>query len=691
MCAHQPVIGVKKLGLPRHRDYTKLSNTVLFSSDWLLTGNVVRLKGTDNRNVWSEEYDRLPKLPKLGDFDDPFCPIPERFLDVVDIESSKLLNKWTEYPRLGSGRDQVFGKRLADRLRKVPTSTCRDAADILEFGVQLKEPSSHFPLKELSHDKETREERVRTRYYFVKEIAKGAILGPFEYTGQTHACVDTQEGEVCVKLRGTDIFWTDKRKTEQSTGRLITNSKKSGLNDDYNKDDAPCPLMNFDELVSDFSGQQYMAVCDFRRAYRQVHYAVQGWGLVTYVYEGKMYIDTRVTFGIRPGGGWFITIPKACSQLYTFEKLEKQGLSPHQYKEMELSDGASLRGTQSWHIDDGKIASTEKEVQDWIDWFANLDREYMGSDKALEWPLGMKPVSRGLYCGILHDLTTQRARIGGARIRKVQQRASKLLAGMPPVQTTGRGRFCFTKNELQKFAGSFESVAALHRNVRPAIIPIYRSMDKMKDDETPRNVPSHLIPWMKKGASRVSSVVARNAWVDYGKFITHNDPKERVTLVTDASGSFGAGGFCRKFKFPFQIRKEIYEPRLISLNDGNPAPCQINVAELLGPQLLAFLLKKRGVQLSDFQVWVLVDNSTARSDIKKGRSKHPGASLLADYLAAAAGYDQMLVRLVGTERMIELGGDELSRKVLRSFNGWAVHHVTLEEFNEFWVEVFGNM
>ena len=96
----------------------------------------------------------------------------------------------------------------------------------------------------------------------------------------------------------------------------------------------------------------------------------------------------------------FITIPRACSQLYRYEKLEEKGISPQTIQEIKRTNGDPLKDTQSWHIDDGKITGTYIEVEDWIDFMCTLDREYMGTDDALEWPLGKSQLKKELlYLG----------------------------------------------------------------------------------------------------------------------------------------------------------------------------------------------------------------------------------------------------------------------------------------------------
>ena len=51
-----------------------------------------------------------------------------------------------------------------------------------------------------------------------------------------------------------------------------------------------------------------------------------------------------------------------------------------------------------------KIAGSYKKVRDWINFFCELDENYMGTDRALEWPLGKLLVERGVYYGSIHDL-----------------------------------------------------------------------------------------------------------------------------------------------------------------------------------------------------------------------------------------------------------------------------------------------
>ena len=44
---------------------------------------------------------------------------------------------------------------------------------------------------------------------------------------------------------------------------------------------------------------------------------------------------------------------------------------------------------------------------------------------------------------------------------------------------------------------------------------------------------------------------------------------ERIDIVTDASGGFGLGGFCRKFIMAFQIENSTVEPCLHFWKYGN--------------------------------------------------------------------------------------------------------------------------
>ena len=346
--------------------------------------DVLELESDDRRNVWASEFKSLPDLPKLGDFSDDYKTIPPRFIETVDLISKNLMNKWSKYPRKGSARERVVGQKLAERLRKVPTPTCQLAASYLEKGVPMKSPSTDYPIKELANQKMTIEERVRTRYAFAKGIAKGWILGPFPYRNQTHAVVRDENRTTVNKLRGTECFWAWKGKTQQKIGRFITNSKKSLLNKNYDKKEVDSSLRDFKKLVHDFRDGECFSVCDFKAAYKQIHTNLESWGQITYLFEGNLFIDTRITFGIVLGAGWFITIPNACIEMYTYEKWKRLGILKERLQEIEETQGKILRGRQSFHIDDGKYTGTDPEVREWIEYWTEIDLGYLGTDSAIE-------------------------------------------------------------------------------------------------------------------------------------------------------------------------------------------------------------------------------------------------------------------------------------------------------------------
>ena len=111
-------------------------------------------------------------------------------------------------------------------------------------------------------------------------------------------------------------------------------------------------LRSFNDLVRDFREGESFAVCDFKAAYKQIHTNIESWGYITYLFEGRLYIETRITFGIIWGAGWFLALPNACSEMFTYEKWEREGILQHKLQEIERTEGKILRGRQSFHVDD---------------------------------------------------------------------------------------------------------------------------------------------------------------------------------------------------------------------------------------------------------------------------------------------------------------------------------------------------
>ena len=327
-------------------------------------------------------------------------------------------------------------------------------------------------------------------------------------------------------------------------------------------------------------------------------------------------------------------------------------------------------------------------MREWIEYWTEIDLGYLGTDSAIEWPLGKTPVVTGIYCGNLHDAAGNRVKVGPVRQQKARILAGNLLAGKSVGEVKRKIAFSYSKNELQVFAGVFENIASLHSALKPHIIPLYRAMDGMPDDEQRRKVEKKLIPWIKRGARTILEKVTENLWVPYDSIIGHKNPRRRVTLITDASTEFGLGGYCWELKIAFQCSKSIYEQFLRGLEDGNPDPEHINVAEMLAPQLLCFLALKKQRDLQNLALWVIVDNSTARANISKGRARHPGLAVLAGFLARQTGYTPKSVDRVSTEVMQNLGGDLLSRVKLEKFRSLKVTQVNRKMFTEFWKEVF---
>ena len=161
-----------------------------------------------------------------------------------------------------------MGPALGERLGKVPTPTCRRAAEYLKTGVPMKKPTTHYPITEMCSQKASMETRILHRYDLLKGVADGTLIGPIPYTGQTHVRIEGRS--TSTRLRGTKVFRTNKDKTMQPEGRPITDSKVSRLNDDYDIGELPCILDSLREKVFKIHGRESLIIVDYKSAYKQL-------------------------------------------------------------------------------------------------------------------------------------------------------------------------------------------------------------------------------------------------------------------------------------------------------------------------------------------------------------------------------------------------------------------------------------
>ena len=80
---------------------------------------------------------------------------------------------------------------------------------------------------------------------------------------------------------------------------------------------------------------------------------------------------------------------------------------------------------------------------------------------------------------------------------------------------------------------------------------------------------AYLVGWLRSRAAKIERVAAKNGWVQYSALTHAESHMERIDIVTDASGGFGLGGFCRKFIMAFQIENSTVEPCLHFWKYGN--------------------------------------------------------------------------------------------------------------------------
>ena len=126
------------------------------------------------------------------------------------------------------------------------------------------------------------------------------LAGPFKINPNTKNVLVFTKPDLFYKVPIviTPRHCTDKQKRLQSKGRRVSNVTKSGINDLYAPHESRTNLPTLRYIMALCNGASHLVDFDYAAAYRQMPYDCRCWGLISYNYNGHIFIDLSGTFGL---------------------------------------------------------------------------------------------------------------------------------------------------------------------------------------------------------------------------------------------------------------------------------------------------------------------------------------------------------------------------------------------------------
>ena len=356
-----------------------------------------------------------------------------------------------------------------------------EVQDFITNGVHLRTPSPRPPL----HEAATGDEEVDffTCIDILDGVAKGTILGGFDFRGQDSVTVIAPDGRsVVVDLNGVKLFRVNKAKNRNPNGRGITDFKQNLLNDMYSRIEKSVFLPSLQDVTSVAKDVVFAFLADFTSAYKQIALSYYSWGAVTYLLFGKFFIELAMTFGWAP----------ACRIFQHFSESFLVALAHHFPYLFQDKDGGPVKmpspftevkgvlGLMTAFIDDyfvGAKGTREMAYQKscaqrdlFAFWFYVFD---MGA--SIERSSQVK-----VYLGRVFDLVEKTTYLPPAKLKRVLDRINCFLSGKR--YGFGLKQFgprLYNGRDLAGLAGSLNYLALLEKRLYPLIAPVYRACDNV--------------------------------------------------------------------------------------------------------------------------------------------------------------------------------------------------------------------
>ena len=241
---------------------------------------------------WCSEFFDLP-MPKLGDL-----PKDPELLNTY----SHFYHSWLDYASLNPSRWRYDCKDFV-RLRKFLTLPGRSplkSLKIFTHGVKVGNPGYFNDSRDFDCKSDSIEDNILHIHDLMNDVKTGKVAGPFPLQpGQNFVKVFVRKDKFYkVPLFFANRFCTYKTKRLQTKGRRVTDLTGNGLNSFANQDQRSVyNLPNFHFLMALLNKKKYLFDFDYQAAYRNVPYSCDSWGLVSFCYNNKAFVDLSLTFG----------------------------------------------------------------------------------------------------------------------------------------------------------------------------------------------------------------------------------------------------------------------------------------------------------------------------------------------------------------------------------------------------------
>ena len=652
---------------------------------------------------WVHEFEDLP-LPKLGDLpDDP------SFQQFYFNYYTAALEKASRNPSTWRYDSKDFIK-LRDFLHLPGKSL--DCERHFCHGIPVSGPDLPNNPKDFDCMSDCIEDNIWHMHDLLNDIVLGKVAGPFPLEEEIdHVIKCIRPG----KYYKTPLVFAHrsckpKLKRRKLKGRRVTDLTGNGLNDFQDPSRAPVnnlPSLKF--ILSLLSDKSYCFDYDYEAAYRNIPYECQSWGLISYVYDNKAFIDLSLTFGFRPAAQ--IMCDWGNGMRENFKCKFKPYFTP---TKEQLRKAARLH-------EEGTIAAPVRVLDDKGTIYMDDDIETdfgpeillisAAKDIVIEVcnDIGIKtdlkpgpPKQEVTYLGWLFSLKLKAIKLPAQKQSKIITRLNRFLSGKVDVKTGDEKSvpFLYSPREIAALTGSLLVFINIHHDLKHRMTPFYRLLDlfdfkstKAWDKCKRLNINSNY--WLKQSLSTLLQAVKQNAWVPFATAARHVSPlRYSMNVYSDAAGeasrwnkcSYGMGGICWEARLAWQMKRSLYLPYLRNSADSNKNPDSISSEELLAQQMSKWLIARlRPDTLKRAAVYCWGDNYGVQRWLTKGIAKHAFQSnMIAINNKIESSFDAKCVHpWIRSDQMEVAGADSLSRRFMEFIFGLKVVHVKAKTFAEF--------
>ena len=634
-------------------------------------------------------------VPRLGGL--PECASDARVLYQTALDFFQLA---CSNPRNSPNYNAFVSPLYAKLLANVDYIYKEEVISVVTNGVHIKVPSPRPQLREASTGNQ--EADFFTLVDILSGICKGTVLGGFSYLGQKVVVVVKGNGdEIRVKIGGVRIFRTNKSKTRNPNGRPITDFKENLLNEMYSVAERSVFLPKLQEIAGSAKHITLAFLADFSNAYKQLRLDLESWGAVCYLVLGRLFIELAMTFGWGP----------ACRVFQHFAESFLVALAKHFPYLLVGESGERVQLPSPFTEVRGQVGLSAVFVDDYRYGFPGTrEIAYDRASRLYTIVLFLHAVfnmnvtvdeiaSVHVMLGRVWDYVDKVTFLPPDKLTKFSMRVQSILRGERVgfgKKQIGKG--LFTGRDLAEVSGTLNYVAILERRMFPLITPVYRAADGLGLNSVKRlRYTTHR--WLFAALSKCTKLLDENRKIPFSEAASDLTPKSKVVdLFTDASGGekdggfHGIGGLSYSDSFAFQIRREVFLEvlRQERFRDSMDRGSIIADEELLGQVLSVWLYFKLFPNVRDVHLALHVDNTVARSQIRKGRAKYEVQSMVLGsmYELLKSRASICTVKWIDTEEMKFSGADFLSRKACKLYKGIKVLLLKEKLFNEFVDEMF---